>query len=146
MQFRCLNRIIATVITVASPHVITAADDLTPLSTEFENSSDLNAFQRLYQTEAWGANQLQSLSVHTGEGRLVAIPHPSSWYQDYKGPLAYKNVTGDFVATVRVRVRNSAENAPANSPYSFGGILVRSPRTSVTSPGTWQAGQEDWIV
>ncbi|MGB0583200.1 MAG: immunoglobulin domain-containing protein, partial [Limisphaerales bacterium] len=146
MRLHRLKQLCATVLTVAVAHVSPAADDLTPLSEEFDSASAHLNFQRLHQTEGWPANQLQSFFVQTGEGRLVMIPHASSWFQDYKGPLAYKNVTGDFVATVQVQVRNGAENGPSNGPFSFGGLLVRAPKPGVTSPANWLAGQEAWIV
>lgn len=119
---------------------------MTHLSEEFNSASAHLNFQRLHQTEGWPANQLQTFFVQAAEERLVMIPFPSSWYQDYKGPLAYKNVTGDFVATVQVQVRNGAENGTSNGPFSFAGLLVRAPRPDVTSPAGWQAGQEDWII
>ena len=146
MRLRRLNQLLGAAITVATVHVSRAADDLTPLSEEFDSASAHLNFQRLYQTEGWPANQLQTFFTQTTEGRLVMIPYPSSWYQDYKGPLVYKSVTGDFVATVQVQVRNGAENGSPTNPFSFGGLLVRAPRSGVTSPGTWQAGHEDWII
>ena len=146
MRLRRQNQLLAAAITVAAVHVSPAADDLTPLSEEFDSASAHLNFQRLYQTEGWPANQLQTFFTQTTEGRLVMIPYPSSWYQDYKGPLVYKSVTGDFVATVQVQVRNGAENGSPTNPFSFGGLLVRAPRSGVTSPGAWQAGHEDWII
>ncbi|MBL6766259.1 MAG: hypothetical protein ISQ14_14985, partial [Verrucomicrobiae bacterium] len=121
-------------------------DDLAPMSEEFSTSGALANFQRLYQTEGWGADQLVSAEIEPGEGRLVMIPRASSWYQDYKGPLAYKTVSGDFVATTDVSVRNNAGTGAPGVPYSFGGLLIRAPRPDVDSPGSWLPGREDWVI
>ena len=123
-----------------------AQDDLAPLSEEFESAAALTGFQRLYQTEGWPADQLANVSINTAEARLVMRPHASSWFQDYKAALAFKSVTGDFVATVDVRVRNATEDGPPGTTYSFGGLLVRAPKPGLSAPAAWQAGQEDWII
>ena len=147
MRVHRLIYILTTCLTVSTCDKVSAADDLTPLSDEFDNAASLGNFQRLYQIEGWPANQLQTLDINTSRaGNLVMVPHASSWYQDYKAALAFKTVTGDFVATIDVRVSNLADNGAPNANYSFGGLLVRAPRPTVSSPGTWQSGQEDWVI
>jgi hypothetical protein len=146
MRLRRLIQSLATAFTVAAIQFSPAADDLTPLSEEFDSATAFANFQRLYVTEGWPADQLANVSVESAEGRLVMSPHPSSWYQDYKAALAFKALTGNFVATVDVQVHNAAGNGVTSNTYSFGGLLVRAPRPGVTAPNNWQAGQEDWIV
>lgn len=147
MRVYRLIHLLAACLTIAAAHRVSAADDLTPLSDEFDNATSLANFQRLFQSEGWPANQLQTIDVNTSQANhLVMVPHPSSWYQDYKAALAFKTITGDFVATIDVRVSNLADSGAPNANYSFGGLLVRAPRPTVTSPGTWQSGQEDWVI
>jgi hypothetical protein len=42
---------------------------------------------------------------------LTLVPHPSTWFGDHKGALAYQQLSGDFVATVRVVVADRAADA-----------------------------------
>jgi hypothetical protein len=126
--------------------VVRAADDLNALSDEFQDSATLENFQRVYQTEGWGANQLQTFDINVSRpGRMVMMPYTSTWFQDYRGVLAFKNVTGDFVVTTDVEPVSRSGNGAPRSQYSLAGIMVRAPRPTVTSPSTWRPGGENYI-
>jgi hypothetical protein len=107
------------------------ADDLAPLSDEFENAATLADWQRNYIVEGWtDADKLEVWDIDTSRsGHMRLIPYASSWYQPYTGAYAFKNVTGDFVATMRMHAarRNGLPGRPT-STYSLGGIMVRTPR------------------
>ena len=141
-------------------------DDLAPLSDEFDDSSTLANWQRVNTTEGWQADQLRNWSVHTDRTNYMRMePHTSLWLGDYRAPLAYKLISGDFVATVRLDIRRA--NGVAGWPtgqYGMGGLLVRAPKTVTTaapnpnSPAStvlswppsgftteWSPGQEDWL-
>ena len=122
-------------------------DDLTPLSDEFTSAATLGNFTRLYTVEGWGVDRLITYDINTTRaGALVMVPRASGWYQDYQGELAFKSVTGDFVVTTDVGVTNVAGTGAPGANYAFAGLLVRTPRPSVTSPATWTAGGENWVV
>ncbi|GDY21366.1 hypothetical protein LBMAG56_27130 [Verrucomicrobiota bacterium] len=122
-------------------------DDLAPLSDEFANAATLANFTRLYTVEGWGVNRLTTYDINTSRpGALVMVPRASGWYQDYQGELAFKNVTGNFVVTTEVGVTNIAGTGAPGANYAFAGVLVRAPRPAVTSPATWTAGGENWVV
>jgi len=70
-------------------------------------------------------------------------PETSTWYADYRGILMFKSVTGDFIATTRVRTTNLAGTGAPSSAYSLAGIMIRNPRAITAS--TWTAGGEDYI-
>jgi hypothetical protein len=124
------------------PIVAFAADDLTPLSDEFNDSAaTLANWQRVYAVEGWGANQLESQQV-TG-GRMVMMPFTSTWFNDYRGELTFKEVTGDFVVTADVESTQRGGSGAPRSLYSLGGILIRKPR-SIT-PAAWQPGGENYV-
>src|SRR5438477_10559036 len=62
-----------------------AADDLMPLSDEFNDSSTLLQWKRVYVVEGWGANQLEVQDINTTRaGRMVMIPFTSTWFNDYR--------------------------------------------------------------
>lgn len=125
-----------------------AADDLTALSDDFEDAVTQSNWQRLYQTEGWAGDQLQTWDVNgTQSGRMVMIPHTTVWYQDYRGPMVYKEITGDFVITTEVHITDrddvgdsDLDDVPNGSQYSLGGLMIRTPR-DITDPAVdWSPG------
>lgn len=118
--------------------------DVSSLSDEFDDPSTLGRWLQVFEVEQTGADQLQSLDIgRTRPGWLVMVPHTSSWYQDYRGVLVHKNVSGDFVATARIRVARRGGDGPPRSSFSLAGIMVRTPRD--VTPETWQPGQENYV-
>lgn len=123
------------------------ADDLTPLSDEFENASSLSSWTRLFEAEGWGADQMQSIDVSESRaGFLTMVPRTSTWDMDWKGAFMYKRITGDFVATMEIEPRNRNLDAAPGSSYSLAGMMVRTPRDDVTQPSDWRAGRENYIL
>ena len=103
------------------------ADDLSQFSDEFGNASTLKNWQRVHrdhqspdQLETFDINQIQA-------GKLVMIPYTSVWYQQYRGVLAYKKITGDFVITTSLKTSNRAKNGPPRRSFSLAGIMLRTP-------------------
>jgi DNA-binding beta-propeller fold protein YncE len=105
-------------------------DDILRLSDEFDNPATLPEWHRNEVEEGWGINKLETWDIDTSRpGHMRLVPHSSSWYENWTGAYAYKPVTGDFVATMRMRAnrRNGLSGRPS-SAYSLGGIMVRTPR------------------
>lgn len=114
---------------------------LSKLSDEFDSAASLANWKRIEQTEGWGASQLESSEIKGGE--LVLMPFASSWYQDYRGVLLYKEVEGDFVVSTKVNATGRDGRSAPRVSYSLGGIMVRTPRSD--SANTWRPGQENYI-
>jgi hypothetical protein len=57
------------------------------------------------------------------------MPVVSTWYENRAGAFAFRDVTGDFVATTQidVRRRNGQPGRPSSN-YSLAGLMVRRPR------------------
>jgi hypothetical protein len=117
------------------------ADDIAVLSDEFDDATSLRRWQRVYQTEQSGANQLQRFAID--DGRLTMIPHASVWYQDYRGVLAYKRVAGDFIVTTNVSVSGRSGRDAPGAQFSLAGIMIRTPRD--VTPRTWRPGGENYV-
>jgi len=102
-----------------------AADDLSPLSDEFGQTSTKASCLRVVHTEGWGNDVLERLS-RDGErpGWLRLVPHTSSWYGEWRGELMYQAVTGDFVVTTEVEPRNRTGTGAPGSLYSLAGLTV----------------------
>ena len=89
---------IAAFLLALFPIALLAADDLAPLSDEFNDASTLPQWKRVYVVEGWPANQLEVQDINTTRpGRMVMIPFTSTWFNDYRGELTFKEVDGDFV-------------------------------------------------
>jgi hypothetical protein len=124
-----------------------AATAQAQLSDEFNEAATLGNWQRLYLTEQWPANQLETWDIGvTQAGHMTLVPHPSTWFNDYKAALAYKAVSGDFVVTVRVGIADrsaDADEIPGGS-FDMAGLMARAPRG--ITPETWTAGGENHVL
>lgn len=111
-------------------YVYQSPDDLAPLSDEFEDAATLVEWQRNETAEGWGISKLETWDIDDSrDGHMRVMPYSSSWYENWTGAYAYKSVTGDFVATLRMHAnrRNGLTGRPS-SAYSLGGIMIRTPR------------------
>ena len=117
---------------------------LAALSDEFDDSESVSDWRRVHLVEQWGFDQLEEFDVdQTRDGHLTMTPYSSSWFEDYRGVLAFKEVSGDFVVTARVETSNRAGDGAPGQLYSLAGIMVRAPRD--VTPETWTAGGENYI-
>ena len=108
-----------------------AAAAFIALSDEFDDPATINQWQRNYLTEGWtGADKLETWDIDTSaNGHMSLMPYASSWFEDYTGALAFKEITGDFVLTLEVEAsrRNGLPGRPT-SLYSLAGIMILTPR------------------
>ena len=100
--------------------------------------------KRVFATEGWNADQLEQQNINvTRPGAMLMMPFTSTWYNDYRGELTFKEVTGDFVVTTDVTVSQRNGSGAPRSQYSLGGIMVRFPRP--ITPATWHPGGENYL-
>lgn len=117
------------------------------LSDEFDDPATLTQWQRIHETEGWNADQLDQWDIGTTrDGQMSLVPNTVSWYQDYRGPLVFKEVTGDFVVTTRLEITDRDEiggsdddDVPSDGSFSLGGVMIRTPR-DISSPADWVPG------
>ena len=110
---------------------------------EFDGSA-LLGWTRVMDAEGWPEDQLESWDVGLTEaGHLTLMPYSSTWYQDYRGVLLFKEVTGDFAVTADIEPLNRAGDGPPDANYSLAGLMVRAPR-SITAE-TWTSGGESYV-
>ncbi len=99
---------------------------LTGASTEFQGADALAGWTDLQKSEG-GADWIQSIDVdHTVPGALYLVPKVCGWFDDYRGVLLYRQLTGDVVMHMRLRVQGAAAEDPART-YSLGGAMLRTP-------------------
>ncbi|MGC4044060.1 MAG: hypothetical protein QM758_09700 [Armatimonas sp.] len=121
-----------------------ADKDISQLSDEFDNPKTKSSWKHVFQVEGWNANQLERFDVGvTQPGWMLMMPYTSSWYQDYRGIMAFKEVPGDFVMTTHLRVNRRGGEGPPRTQFSLAGIMVREPRD--ITPQTWTPGRENYV-
>jgi len=121
-----------------------ASDDLALLNDEFNDASTLSQWKQVYVVEGWNANQLELQDINTTRaGRMLMMPFTSTWYNDYRGVLTFKEITGDFVVTADVESTQRNGTGAPRSNYSLGGLMVRAPRQ--ITPQTWHPGGENYV-
>ena len=117
---------------------------LEALSDEFDDSASLADWSRIWEEESWPYDQLETYDIGTTRsGALTMEPYTSSWYENYRGVLAFKEVSGDFIATTRVLVTNRDGDGPPANNYSLAGMMIRGPRAITAA--TWESGGENYI-
>ena len=111
---------------------------------EFSDETTSNSWERIYLREAWGFDQLQEFDINqTRPGWMTMIPYTSSWYNDYRGILVFKQISGNFMVTTHLTTTNRAASGPPGREYSLAGIMLRSPRNITAS--TWTSGGENYV-
>ncbi|MCC6620349.1 MAG: hypothetical protein IT385_03795 [Deltaproteobacteria bacterium] len=133
-------------------HTGSCVDPLAALSDDFEDATTLSRWSIL--SEVTGTPALHDvLDVDTTiAGALVmdpnryvpsGLPNPptgAGWFEDYKGPFAYKLVTGDFVVIAHVQVGTTTdESARPSGLFNAAGLVARDPSGSAP-------GDESWIM
>ena len=130
MVMHRITSILAVVLVVPA---LGFADGLAPLSDEFDDASTISDWLDLGLVEGWTAPSYELADVDTSEpGRFHIVPEPNTWFAHLRGLLFFKEVSGDFVATMRVRVLSRHNPAdPSEVPersFSLTGIFVHGPR------------------
>ena len=120
---------------------------LSHLNDEFEDASTLSDWLDITDTEGWGAQHLEIQNIHTDvSGHLLLVPHTSTWFQNLRGSLKYKNISGDFIFTTQVRTTNRAGDGLPGGQFSLAGLMIRTPIDYPNGAlNDWQEGQENYI-
>ncbi|WAS95070.1 hypothetical protein [Nannocystis punicea] len=117
-------------------------DELAALDDEFADPASLAGWQSFSRAEGWPEQARQIDVGATEPGHLTFVPYTSFWLYDYHAPFLFREVTGDFMVTTRVRVTGAATEVPRQK-YSLAGLMARAPHPEGAS--AWRKGQEQWI-
>ncbi|HEX8876904.1 MAG TPA: hypothetical protein VF777_09160 [Phycisphaerales bacterium] len=123
---------------------LAAAANPACLSDEFDNPATHTNWTRIEQAESWPNDPLQTWNINTATpGSMTMIPHTVTWYQNYRGPLVFKPVTGDFAITASVRATARDGVSVPSAQFSLAGLMLRTPRA--ITPATWTPGGENYV-
>ena len=125
-----------------------AATPIAGLSDEFDDSATTDQWQRVNKVEGWNADQLNVYDIDaTQPGRMVQQPNTAVWYQNYRGPMAFQTVTGDFAFTTQIHISDrddiggsDANDVPGDSFFSLAGAMIRTPRDITDALTEWTPG------
>ncbi|MEM6669490.1 MAG: hypothetical protein AAF661_09755 [Pseudomonadota bacterium] len=115
-----------------------AADDLSTLSTGFDDDASLVGWTE-HLPEGFTPKWREPLIE---DGNLVLEPISGGWFEELHGGHLYKAVDGDFIVTTRINVAGTKEALP-QTLFSLAGLFIRAPREF--SVGTWAPGRENWL-
>lgn len=113
-------------------------DDLRSLSTQFNSPESLQNWQE-YQVEGW-VSKWETPRIENNS--LVLQPRSSGWFEDNQAGHLYREITGDFIVTTRMRVEGTQASIPQRS-FSLAGLLIREPHTFTKA--SWTPNKENWL-
>lgn len=138
------SRVSLAVLLMTSSNPFAIAANPACLSDEFDNAATLSNWTRIEQAEAWPNDPLQTWNIDgSTAGSMTMIPHTVTWYRDYRGPLVFKSVTGDFAITASVRATARDGVSVPSAQFSLAGLMLRTPRA--ITPATWTSGGENYV-
>jgi hypothetical protein len=133
-------KLLIAALLAAAPAQVQAADDLTPLSDEFNDGTLAPAWTRFDAAGGW-PDKLKVIDVGvTTPGALHIEPYHSAWVRDLNAPFLYKTLSGDFDVRARLRVRGRKGPVPGGT-WSLGGLMARVPNGL---DATWKPRAENW--
>jgi hypothetical protein len=119
------------------------ADDLQILSDEFADEKSFANWKQFHEAEGW-MTRTKTLDVNkTSAGNLYLEPTTSGWYADFYGAFLFKEVTGDFFATTRLKVTGKNSELPT-ALWSLAGLMAREPRPNANKDN-WKPSGENWL-
>lgn len=81
----------------------------------------------------------EELTIENGRLKVIGDGEGIGWFSDSKGPLLYKDVTGNFMIETEVSIhRKDGQKSLPEGHYSSAGLLIRDSRGS--------QGQESWLM
>ncbi len=117
-------------------------DDLAALGDNFGDPATLAEWTELSAAEG-NTNWVETLDIATSQpGELYLVPYASGWFEDWRGVFLHKNVTGDFDATMKIKVSGKNAEVP-ELLYSFAGLMARAPRGGGIE--AWEPKKENWL-
>jgi len=118
------------------------------LNDEFNDSRSLINWNNINIVENWGIEQLEHYSINDSiTGKLVMIPRTASWFGGWRGPLLYREVSGNFVVTIKVDAVGRDSSMPAWD-FNLAGIMIRHVRAypnGALGTGGWSAADNNYM-
>lgn len=120
------------------------------LNDEFNNGQSLTNWKNINVEEQWGIQQLETVDINTSRtGHLQMMPYTASWFGGYRGPLIYKEVTGDFVFTANIKIVGRSGSFPtSNFQFNLAGVMCRIPMdypNGALGANGWQETDQNYI-
>ena len=120
------------------------------LNDEFNQTESIINWKNINETESWGIQQLENYDINTTRtGHLQMMPYTVTWFEGYRGPLIYKEVTGDFVFTGGIAISGRSGGFPtSNFQFNLAGVMCRIPMNypnGALGANGWQDTDQNYI-
>ena len=116
---------------------------------EFDSSASIVNWQNIRDAEGWNIDQLEFYNINDSlADHFRIVPYTTSWFEEYRGPHIFKEVSGDFVFTTSVSALNHDLDAPPQSLFSLAGIMLRTPQNYPNGAyglNGWALNQQNYI-
>lgn len=103
------------------------------------NSVDEIDQWNVLEIEKW-KSKIRTLEV--SDGKLIFEPTSSGWFEDNYAGFLYREFTGNFELTTKVKVEGTTSPLP-NTLFSLAGLFVRVPREFTAD--NWVRNGENWM-
>ncbi len=98
------------------------------LNDEFNNASTLKNWININAEENNPITQLESYNIDDSTaGHFFIKPITESWFNEYRGALLFKYISGDFVLTTEVTATGRDGVSLPTSDFSLAGLMIREP-------------------
>jgi hypothetical protein len=104
----------------------------------FNNEKSL-ADWKLLEIENWNSKWRK---IEVKNSALIIEPKSSGWFEDNYSGFLYRELTGDFIVTARIKVEGIYSEMPLTA-FSLAGLFIRKQREF--NAETWRPGQENWL-
>lgn len=104
----------------------------------FENETSLNNWTSL-EIDGW-KSKIRKIAV--ANGALTIEPTSSGWFEDNFAGHLYREYTGDFELSTKVKSEGTTANLPQTA-FSLAGLFIRVPRAFTADE--WERGKENWM-
>lgn len=134
-----MRRFFITCLALVICNAAQSQDDLSKFNDEFKSAESLKSWTLAHDKEQL-PSKIRKLTIENDN--LVLEPGISGWYQELQAPFVFREITGDFDVTVRLKLTGLETEVP-QVPWSLGGLMLRASRQ--TRGESWQPKEENWM-
>ncbi|MGD1841014.1 MAG: DUF1349 domain-containing protein [Thermonemataceae bacterium] len=104
----------------------------------FNSKEEMNQWDAL-TIDGW-KSKIRTLKVE--DSKLIFEPTSSGWFEDNYAGFLYREFTGNFELTTKIKVEGTTSPLP-NTAFSLAGLFVRVPRE--IDANSWSRQGENWM-
>lgn len=116
------------------------------LNDEFGDANTLPNWLNINHEESNPITQLEDYNIDDSTaGHFFIKPLTESWFDEYRGALLFKYISGDFVLTTEVTATGRDGSSLPSSDFSLAGLMIREPVDNPDPDLDMLTGQQNFI-